>query len=96
MFGRAKRDAVAFADYLQLVDWTGRCVRTDKRGSIAQDLPSIAVRLGIDSEAWQRAMRPHGNVFGRAMGKLDHLRLHASTLGQSWVRGLANAQRIYG
>jgi hypothetical protein len=85
----------AFGDYLQLVDWTGRCVRADKRGSIAQALPSIAVRLGIDGEAWQRAMRPRGNVFGRAMGKLDHLRLHANTLGQSWVCGIESAKRMY-
>jgi REP element-mobilizing transposase RayT len=86
----------AFADYLQLVDWTGRCVRDDKRGFIEQGLPTITIRLGIDGDAWQRAMRPHGNVFGRAMGKLDHMRLHANTLGQSWVRGLTSSHRIYG
>jgi REP element-mobilizing transposase RayT len=85
-----------FTDYLQLVDWTGRGVRADKRGPISQELPSIAVRLCIDGDAWQRAMRPHGNVFGRAMGKLDHMRLHANTLGQSWVRGLASSYQIYG
>jgi len=85
-----------FADYLQLVDWTGRSVRSDKKGSIAHSMPPIAVRLGIDCEAWQRAMRPHGNVFGRAMGKLSHMRLHANTLGQSWVRGLATAKQAFG
>ena len=85
-----------FADYLQLVDGTGRCVRSDKRGSIAHALPTTALRLGIDSEVWQRAMRPHGNAFGRAMGKLSHMRLHANTLGQSWVRGQATAKQAFG
>ena len=85
----------SFEDYLQLVDWTGRCVRADKRGFIAEALPPIARRLGIDGEAWQRAMRPSGNVFGRAMGKLDHLRLHASTLGQAWIRGLQASHKLY-
>ena len=28
----------AYEDYLQLVDWTGRIVRDDKRGSINKDL----------------------------------------------------------
>jgi hypothetical protein len=84
-----------FDDYLALVDWTGRAVRADKRASIDDRLPSIAQRLNIDSEAWLRAMRPHGNVFGRAMGRLDHLRLHANTLGQSWVRGLQSARKLY-
>jgi hypothetical protein len=40
-------------------------------------------------------MQPQGNVFGRAMGQLDHLRLHAKALGQSWVRGLRQAERLY-
>jgi REP element-mobilizing transposase RayT len=82
-------------DYLALVDWTGRGVRQDKRGAIASRLPAIAVRLNIDAEAWERAMQPRGNVFGRALGQLDHMRLHARTLGQSWVRGLRQAERIY-
>jgi hypothetical protein len=41
-------------------------------------------------------LQPRGNVFGRALGRLDHLRLHAKTLGQSWVRGLQRAERMYG
>ncbi len=33
-------------------------------------------------------MQSGGNVFGRAIGKVDHLRLHAATLDQSWIRGV--------
>ena len=82
-------------DYLELVDWTGRAIRGDKRGAIDAQLPPIAQRLKIDPEAWTRAMRPSGNVFGRAIGPLSHLRLHAKTLGQSWVRGLHAAKCLY-
>ena len=81
--------------YIELVDWTGRAIRNDKRGAIDAKFPPIAARLNIDAEAWKAAMQPRGNVFGRAMGKLDHLRLHAQTLGQSWVRGLRKAERLY-
>jgi len=56
---------------------------------------AYAILSNIDVDAWQLAMRPSGNVFGRAMGRLDHLRLHAKTLGQSWVRGLRQAERLY-
>jgi hypothetical protein len=41
-------------------------------------------------------MQPRGNVFGRAMGQLDTLRLHAKTLGQSWVRGLKHSETLFG
>jgi REP element-mobilizing transposase RayT len=82
-------------EYLALVDWTGRVIRPDKRGFINNQLPAIAQRLNIDAEAWKHSMRPGGNVFGRAMGKLNHMRLHANTLGQSWVRGLRRSRKLY-
>jgi hypothetical protein len=81
--------------YLGLVDWTTRAIASGKRGFIADHVPPIMTRLNVDPEAWAIAMRPQGNVFGRAMGKLDHLRLHSKTLGQSWVRGLHQAERLY-
>src|SRR5690606_36962782 len=82
-------------DYLALVDWSGRVIRDDKRGAIDARLPPIVQRLGIDPGAWELAMQPRGNVFGRALGRLDLLRLPAQTLAQSWVRGLRRAERLY-
>jgi hypothetical protein len=84
-----------FDDYLALVDWTGRAIRSDKIGFIHEKAPPIMQRLNIDSDAWLAAMRPAGNVFGRAMGRLDRLRLHAQTIGQSWIRGLRQAEQLY-
>jgi hypothetical protein len=84
-----------FKEYLQLVDWTGRGIRNDKRGHIDSQLPPIITRLNIDPSAWEAAMQPRGNVFGRAMGRLNHLQLHAKALGQSWVRGLRKAELLY-
>lgn len=90
-----KRLPCELHEYLQLVDWTGRAIRSDKPGAIDPSMPPILRRLNIDPAAWSGAMTPHGNVFGRAMGRINHLRLHAATLGQSWVRGLRQAERIY-
>ena len=39
-------------DYLALVDWTGRSIRPDKRGSIPERLPPILHRLGLDMASW--------------------------------------------
>ena len=39
-------------DYLDLVDWTGRQIRENKRGSISEAEPAIMNRLGIDAEHW--------------------------------------------
>ena len=82
-------------EYLEIIDWSGRSVRSDKHGSIDATLPPIAQRLGIDRITWQQTMRPGGNVFGRALGTLNHLRAHAERLGQSWVRGFHRARKLY-
>ena len=82
-------------DYLALVDWSGRLIRKDKRGAIDATLPAILSRLGIGADSWELLMGRRGAVFGRAMGKLDAMRLHAATLGQSWVRGVRWTERIY-
>jgi hypothetical protein len=85
-----------FVDYLELIDWSGRVQRRDQRGAIDDAQPPILQRLNIDKEAWGIAMRSRSSPFGRALGPLDHLRLHARTLGHSWVRGLGAAKALYG
>ena len=39
-------------DYLELVDWTGRIIREDKRGYIKQNTPPILERLDVDNNDW--------------------------------------------
>ncbi len=39
-------------DYLELVDWTGRVIRQDKRGAINEHLPPILDRLQINQREW--------------------------------------------
>jgi REP element-mobilizing transposase RayT len=91
---QSKTLPMQFVDYLQLVDWTGRIAR-DKRGIIESELPSILVRLQIDPLVWCATMRPNGNTFGRALGRIEQMRLHAKRLRQDWIKGLHNAQRLY-
>jgi REP element-mobilizing transposase RayT len=86
----------AMNDYLLLVDWTGRVLRADKRGAISAALPPILRRLNIDEQVWTRIMRPSGNVFGRAMGRVDRMRLHAQALGQARTGGLSTSKQLYG
>ena len=42
-----------FEEYLTLIDWTGRIIRSDKRGHIDRTLPPILERLQITLDQWR-------------------------------------------
>jgi hypothetical protein len=60
---------MSFAAYLELLGWTGRQWRADKRGAIAENQPPILERLGLAGESWLRLLRGFQGNFGRAAGK---------------------------
>ena len=70
--GQKKDTAIPFAltDYLELVDWSGRAVRDDKRGAIEHNLPPILQRLGVDPEEWLKTLQPEGQHFTQAVGRV--------------------------
>lgn len=59
---------INFADYLELVDWTGRQMRADKRGSIDSGLPPILTRLNMTASDWLQVTtqleRPRATIVG--------------------------------
>ena len=50
-------------DYLELVDWTGRIIREDKRGYIKQSVPPILERLTVDKHTWLININQFEKVF---------------------------------
>jgi len=40
-------------EYIELVDWSGRVIRDDKRGHISISLPPILERLSLNQEVWK-------------------------------------------
>jgi REP element-mobilizing transposase RayT len=84
-----------FSDYLELVDWTGRAVREDKRGHVPSELPPILARLNIDPKHWLREMQIDGDRFGRAVGRLESLRSYAVSCGQNWLQGIRQSKRMF-
>lgn len=61
---------LALSAYIELVDWTGRAVLENKRGSIAATLPPILERLAITDKRWLTNATQfetiHPRQFGRA------------------------------
>ena len=84
------------AHYLELVDWTGRAVRDDKRSSIPKDLEPILDRLGFDEASWLAGIKLYGGPMFQAIGPADQLRSAAQANQRSWYRGTKACQVVFG
>src|SRR5690242_12507404 len=75
------------ADYLALVDWSGRQVRPDKRGVIAESTPSMLRRVGLSESSWRFQVPGIDSRYWRAVGTAVALMHKAAELGQYWLKG---------
>ena len=75
-FVGTKPDAIGIPfhlkDYLELVDWTGRIVRDDKRGEINSSQPPILERLSLDRDSWLILTTQFERQFGQWVGS-EHI-----------------------
>ena len=82
-------------DYLQLVDWTGRAVRDDKRGAIPLEVQPIIQRLGLDQKQWLEMIQHFGRRYRRTAGAVDKLQAFGQKLGRYWLQGIGTSQQFY-
>ena len=78
---------ISLAQYLDLLDWTGRQVNRQKRGSIPDHLAPILERIGIDSTGWCDLVAKFGKLFKRAAGTAENLANEAVRRGISYMHG---------
>ena len=78
--------SLSLDDYLELVDATGRIIRSDKRGHIPTHLQPILARLNLDVASWLTTMRRHGAFIGAAIGHYAARAMEATRRGARWIR----------
>lgn len=81
-------------DYLQLIDWTARLVRADKRGHLDASEPEILRKLGLNPRQWHAQMLGTEQRYWRAFGTARSLIEKAAAIGQNWLKGIGSAQRL--
>jgi hypothetical protein len=57
------------AEYLELLDWTARQMRSDKRGATPASAAPLFERLGIDERSWCELTKNFGRLFSSVAGK---------------------------
>jgi REP element-mobilizing transposase RayT len=82
-------------DYLELLDWTGRAIRSDKRGFIPPGQPAILDRLGIDPEQFIAYSERMLKAFGSAVGAPSAMVSLCARRQTKYLRGIRAARRLF-
>ncbi len=82
-------------DYLELVDWTGRQIREDKRGSVDADLPCILKRLEIDEDHWLYMTQNFESTFKTFVGAYHTLLAVYTKLDYQRIPGRAACESLF-
>jgi hypothetical protein len=83
------------SDYLELVDWSGRIMREDKKGYIPVHLPNILQRLDMDARHWLYLNRHFEKPFKNLVGTAFHVRKACDELGINWAQGIRQCEQIF-
>ena len=83
------------AQYIDLVDRSGRILRNDKQAAIDPDLAPILMRIGANPRAWPDTISNFGSKFHLAAGLLSNLRSFADQLSRRWLIGVTAAQAAF-
>jgi len=82
------------AEYVDLVDWTGRQWRPKKRGKISASEPPALLGLGLDTKHWTHQVKGVGSAYWRLIGTVEEMLDKAKELKQAWLHGIGFARRL--
>jgi len=82
-------------DYLELVDWGGREIKSNKRGYISARTPSILTRLNMKTTPVLNYLRKADQPVFAAIGPVTMLRAFAKSVGRSFIKGQAFGNDLF-
>ena len=83
---------ISVADYIELVDFTGRELHPGKRGKIEVSEPKALSKLGLDKSHWTTRVKGIGSGYWRVVGELEDLIDKAKEISQRTLFGIGFAQ----
>lgn len=81
--------------YLELLDWTGRAIRDESHGAIPSELPPIAKRQQIETDAWLSMTEAFESLFHALVGSEEAVLSACAQTGRNWSRGISACRRCF-
>jgi len=88
--------AYNLVDYLELLDWTGRAIRDDKRGFIDSDLPPILTRLQVSPKHWLKLATEFESRFKGIAGTAVSIEQKCNLFGLTRKQNWRNCKTLFG
>jgi hypothetical protein len=85
---------ITTAEYLQILDWTGRQLAPGKRGRISPHASAILKAMDHDAKRWVTRVAAFGSGWYRVAGSAQDLIAIAERLGQQWLKGIRLAMML--
>ena len=82
------------AQYIELVDYTGRQIKPGKRGVIASTEPQALQKLGLDADYWAGHVIGFRSAYQRFVGSVAAMTEKAKALNQQWLKGIGYARSL--
>jgi putative transposase len=82
-------------EYFNLVDRSGRMIRSDKPGTIDAHLMPILLRIGAKPNGWSETISHFEKKFRLAAGFVPSLQNFAAQIGKRWFTGLSSAREAF-
>lgn len=83
------------ADYLQILDWTGRMLASGIPDKTAGPAPTALALVDSGPARWVLRVRSYGSGWARVAGSTEDLIYLARRIGQQWLKGIRLASRLY-
>jgi len=93
--GKTQGIPFIFSDYLQLVDWSGRIIRDDKRGYIPDSIPPILQRLSQETHNWLYLTQHFESKLKGLVGAVNKLRRACRKMGYQRTPCLRSCQQYF-
>jgi len=79
-------------DYFELLEWTGRCFRKDKRGAIPKHIKHLFERFNVNEDDWLMVISNFNRHFINAAGSPAHMKHWAYSTQRKWCATHKNIQ----
>ena len=86
--------SISVADYIELVDFTGRELHPGKRGRIEASEPKALSKLGLDKKHWTTRVRGIGSGYWRVVGEVEEARAFTDRDGNQRASLEVKAQSV--